>query len=1213
MRSTGPLSMAMRTALLAGATAFGGAALVWAGTGFRLGALPLVALAALLGAALGGWAGRLHAQALRNLAASMRDSGTASPEPPPGNPSPELAALLEAWAGAQARTEAVFSAQKDFTANAAHELKTPLAALRVAGETALMGSSDRAGMSEAIGSMLEEADRVTALVDRLLLLARAESGRIPVEADYLPAGRVVREVHELLQPLAEERGQTLEIDEEDAWSVWADPGLLRLALENLVGNAIRHTPRGGHIRLSVRRLPEGGVALDVADNGPGIPAPESARIFERFFRGRGASASGSGLGLPLARWAVEAFGGSLTLLATDSPGARFRIRCPETEWDHFENPAAPAAVPTSPPEDDWLRAAEPAQVLARLASHRRGLDPAEVARRLAACSPNELELRRGPARAELAWRALRTPFNGILSLCIALSLALGEWRPALVMGLMVVLSSALRLWQESSSHRAVRRLEDLVAVEALVARPDRNAPTRVDVDELVPGDIVHLHPGDMVPADLRLIAASGLRVTEASLTGETFPVAKTSRALPATNPAASEPTDNLCFLGTHVAAGSGIGVVCATGKNTLLGRRAKDLGRARPSTFDEGVRRVSYLLLGFMALLVPVVFLINGTLKGDWTDALLFALAVAVGLTPELLPVIVNVNLARAARLLARRGLIIKDLRAVQAFGAFDVLCVDKTGTLTRNEPRLAAAIDPTGRPDDRLLRLAWLAARHESSSAGPLDDALLRRGDEFLPEAERQKSRRLASVPFDHERRRVSVLVEPHPDAPPHLICKGAPESVLATCTHCRQPGHPDAPTAPLDEPTRARLDAHLRTLLDEGKRILALATREAPPGGPARLSPADEAQLCFEGFLVFEDAIRPDAAPALAALSEAGVTVKILTGDHPATALAAARAVGLPAGQPVLTGEALRALTEDELRTAAARTTVFARLHPMDKARLVRVLREQGRRVGFLGEGANDANALRAADVGIAAAHAAPLARDCAHVVLAQDSLHLLADGVRHGRQAFGNILKYIKITASSNFGNAFSVVLASVLLPFLPMRAVQLVTQNLLYDLAQLFLPWDRVDGDFTQKPRTWSADSIGRFMLVFGPLSSVFDLLTFAVLWYGFGANSVASQGLFQTGWFVVGLTTQLAILHILRTGRLPFVHSRATVPVVVATLLAAAVGLALPFSPVAGWFGFEPLPPAFLLWVVAVVLAYALAAEVTKRLYLRRLPEPSVLA
>ncbi|MCC5842059.1 MAG: magnesium-translocating P-type ATPase [Opitutales bacterium] len=1205
MRTRHPLGLPARTAILAGASAFGGGFLVWAGSGFGLFGLFLIATATFLAGLGGWWVGRLHSRTLRQLAANMRETTPAHPEPRTGPVAPEMTALREAWAAAQARTEAVFSAQKDFTANAAHELKTPLAALRVAGETALMGSPDRAGLSEAVGSMLEEADRVTALVDRLLLLARAESGRIPVEADYLLAGKVVREVHELLQPLAEERGQTLRIDEEDAWSVWADPGLLRLALENLVGNAIRHTPRGGHIRLSVRRLPEGGVALEVADDGPGIPASESARIFERFFRGRGAGASGSGLGLPLARWAVEAFGGTLTLLAGESPGARFRIRCPETEWDHFSaNPAAPAAEPTDPPEADWLRAAEPAQVLARLASQRRGLDATEVARRLAICGPNELEFRRGPGRRELAWRALRTPFNGILSLCIALSLALGEWRPALVMSLMVALSSALRFWQESRSHRAVSRLEDLVAVEALVARPDRNAPTRVDVDELVPGDVVHLNPGDMVPADLRLIAASGLRVTEASLTGETFPVAKTSRALPAATPSSSEAADNLCFLGTHVAAGSGIGVVSATGKNTLLGRRARDLGRDSPSTFDEGVRRVSLLLLGFMAILVPVVFLINGTLKGDWTDALLFALAVAVGLTPELLPVIVNVNLARAARLLARRGLIIKDLRAVQAFGAFDVLCVDKTGTLTRNEPRLAAALDPAGQPDDRLIPLAWLAARHEPSSAGPLDDALLRRGDELLSEAARSASRRLASVPFDHERRRVSVLVRTRPEATPRLICKGAPESVLANCTHHRQPGPPDAPPALLDEPARQRLDAHLRSLLAGGTRVLALATREAPSGDSAHLSPADETRLCFEGFLAFEDAIRPDAAPAIAHLTEAGVTVKILTGDHPATARAAARAVGLPTDHPVLTGERLRALPEVELRAAAARTTVFARLHPTDKARLVRVLREQGHRVGFLGEGANDANALRAADVGIAAAHAAPLARDCAQVVLARDSLHLLADGVRQGRQAFGNILKYIKITASSNFGNAFSVVLASVLLPFLPMRAVQLVTQNLLYDLAQLFLPWDRVDADFTQKPRTWSADSIGRFMLVFGPLSSVFDLLTFAVLWYGFGANSVASQGLFQTGWFVVGLTTQLVILHILRTGRLPFVHSRATVPVVVATLLAAAAGLALPFSPLAPWFGFEPLPPAFLLWVVAVVIAYALAAELTKRLYLR---------
>lgn len=1201
MGTKGPPGIAARTALIAGAGAFGGAFLVWAGSGFRPAALPLLAVAAAAGAVGGWWAGRVHARALGRLAETMRDPARPLPEASPTGASAEMAALTEAWQAAQKRMDAVFAAQKDFTANAAHELKTPLTALRIVGEAALVDAPDQDGMSEAIGGMLEEADRVTALVDRLLLLARAESGRIPVEADYLRTGVVVREVHELLEPLAADRGQVLTVEEEDAWSVWADAGLLRMALENLVGNAVRHTPRGTRITLRVSRLAQGGVAIDVADDGPGIPAGEAARVFDRFYRGRGAGPAGSGLGLPLARWAVEAFGGSLELRPSERGGTCFRIRCPETEWDHYGSDHGDASDDYAvPPEETWLRAAEPAQVLARLGSGRQGLDADTARGRHEVCGPNQLAFRLGPGLGEHLWRAVRTPFNGILSLCIALSLALGEFRPAIVMGLMVLLSSTLRFWQERRSLSAVARLEDLVAVEAAVARPGANAPARVDVDELAPGDVIHLNPGDMVPADLRLLTASGLRVSEATLSGETFPVAKSSRSAPSGETGAAADADNLCFMGTHVVGGSGTGVVYATGRNTLLGRRARDLSRRRPVTaFEQGVRRVSALLLGFMAMLVPVVFLINGTLKGEWTDALLFALAVAVGLTPELLPVIVNVNLARAARLLARGGLIIKDLPAVHAFGSMDVLCSDKTGTLTRNDPLFKGAVDAAGEPSARAARLAWLAARHEPSSAGPLDEAILRSAEGAEANG---PPRRLGGVPFDHERRRVSaVVVAGDPSAEPRLICKGAPESVLAVCDSLRLA---DGTAAALHDGARAQADTRLRYLLRDGGRVLAVASRKISAERASRPSPADEIRLCFEGFLIFGDTLRPDAAAALAEFAEAGVTVKILTGDHPETALSAARAAGLADTGPVLTGEDIRGMSDDALRQAADTSSVFARLHPMDKARLVRVLRHNGRRVGFLGEGANDANAMRAADVGIAAAGAAPLARECADVIIAEGGLGVLLEGVRAGRVAFGNVLKYIKITASSNFGNAFSVVIASILLPFLPMRAVQLVTQNLLYDLAQLFLPWDRVDNAFTRAPRPWSADSIGRFMVVFGPLSSVFDVLTFAVLWYGLGANSVATQGIFQTGWFIVGLTTQLAILHILRTGRLPFLQSRASVPVTVATLVAAACGLALPFSPLAPWFGFEPLPAVYLLWVAAVIVLYALAAEIMKRLYLR---------
>lgn len=1175
--------------------------LVWVSTGATPAGLAVSFLAALVAAIACFLSGRVFRRKLNRLASAM---AATKPAPVDGSmPLPELKMLEAAWESARARMEQVFSSQKDFTANAAHELRTPLTALRLEGESILRRPEASAEeLVQSVGSMLEETRRVSQLVDRLLMLARAESGRIPVRAEYLQAGEVVRDVYEMLLPLAEDRGHKLHFEDDSSPTCWADLNLLRLAVENLAANAIEHNRNGVRIDLRVERRPGSGITIEIADDGRGIRAEDATRVFHRFYRGREGESRGSGLGLPIARWAVEAFGGRLELLQTPGSGTRFRIFCPETEWDYCgKADASQRQSWDQTPELEWVAASEPGQLLARLGTGRHGLDHEEARRRRQRAGRNRFEEQRLHSPWKHLWRAIKSPFNGILALCLSLSLFLGEWQPAWIMGAMIVLSTSLRYWQERKSMLAIEALEDLVAVAAQVSRPGAGRASRVQIEDLVPGDVIHLSPGDMVPADLRLISAHGLQVSEATLTGESYPVPKTAHSVHAGDAGEQATPDNLCFLGTHVVGGGGIGVVYATGRNTRLGRTAIPLRRRSPVTaFEIGVRQVSFLLLGFMGGLFAVVLLINGLFRGDWPEALLFSLAVAIGLTPELLPMMVNVNLARASRLLATKGLIIKNLAAVHSFGAMDLLCIDKTGTLTTNVPRFLGIETVRESPAERALLLACLNARFQGSRRSNLDAALLQAASRGLPDSMLEPWRRCDELPFDYERRRVSIIAEQSADEGRHLICKGAPENILEICSTVRVGQEITAWTPDL----RREVEEQLQRYLQEGQRVLGLASKVVDRTR-SEYTLQDEKDLCFEGFLLFQDPLKPGVRRTLSLLQESGVDVKILTGDHPRPALAAARQAGLDTGEATLTGADMAQLDDDALLERAAPIKVFARLSPADKARLVRLFRSRGQRVGFLGEGANDANALREADVGFATENSAPLAKECAEVIVTGKDLAVLHEGIQAGRQSFGNILKYIKITASSNFGNAFSMVLASLILPFLPMRAVQILAQNLLYDLAQFLLPWDRVDAEFTRRPKPWSADSIGRFMLVFGPLSSIFDILTFAVLWYGFGASDIENQALFQTGWFIVGLLTQIMIIHILRTGQIPFIQSRATTPVVLAGLAVSIIGVALPFTLLGPWFGFTAIPLAYFWWVAVVLVAYAASAHWIKRLYIRR--------
>ncbi|HLP09483.1 MAG TPA: magnesium-translocating P-type ATPase [Opitutaceae bacterium] len=862
--------------------------------------------------------------------------------------------------------------------------------------------------------------------------------------------------------------------------------------------------------------------------------------------------------------------------------------------------------------------ADQAEVFDRLGATTDGLDWAESQRRLAEFGPNELASQRPPGWPLVLWAAVKHPFNGVLAALGVVSYLTHDLKAVVVMGAMIALSVGLRFWQEMKSLVQAESLRKMVRNESTVRRqgvPTSNRkPSQLDLlatevatHDLVPGDIVLLSAGDMVPADLRLLESRDLFVTQSALTGEAMPVEKfdperlgrpASSTAPEGLPADVLDSPHLLFMGTSIVSGSGRAVVVATGNRTFFGSMAEKLSEARPMTaFDRGVRSVSWLLIRFMLIMAPTVFVLNGLLKHDWLEALLFAVAIAVGLTPEMLPMIVNANLARGAIALARQKTIVKHLHAIQSFGAMDVLCTDKTGTLTQDKVVLIRHVDLRGADSTRVLEHAYLNSLFQTGLRNLLDRAVIDRAEALGFRDNARPWRKEDELPFDFVRRRMSVVLQRGKEAP-LLLCKGAVEEMLEICTQLEEGGV----AVPLTEADRAQLKALRDRLNEDGLRVIAVGHKRLRPR--AAVSVRDESDLVFSGFIAFLDPPKETTAEALRLLAEHGVTVKILTGDNAVVARKICRTVGLPV-EHVATGAEVEPLGDAELAALAERTTVFAKLSPLQKARVVRALKSRGHTVGFMGDGINDATALREADVGISVDTAVDVAKEAADIILLEKSLLVLERGVVEGRRTFGNVIKYVKMTASSNFGNVLSVLVASAFLPFLPMLAAQLLVQNLLYDLSQIAIPWDRMDPEFIRTPRQWGAGSIARFMLWIGPISSVFDVLTFWTMWHVFGASSEAQQTLFQTGWFVVGLLTQTLIVHMIRTEKVPFLQSTAS-PVVLATTAAVMLaGVVLPFTPFASAIHLQRLPAGFFVFLPAVLLAYCLLTQVVKTVYIRR--------
>ena len=859
---------------------------------------------------------------------------------------------------------------------------------------------------------------------------------------------------------------------------------------------------------------------------------------------------------------------------------------------------------------------EAPEALARLQSASEGLNPEQVEERLAEFGPNIVaQEKKKPFLLQILERFITNPINILLTALAIITWVTGtelsDKIGALIMFAMVVMAVFVAHFQEARSGRAVEQLRRMVSNTATVRREidevaegaDEDAPTQrvakkfeLHIDGLVPGDIVYLSAGDMVPADLRLLAAKDLFINQSALTGESMPVEKFAGA-DAETKSALEARD-LCFMGSNVVSGSATAVVAATGANTYFGALAGSLvGQRIQTSFDRGVSRFAWLMLRFMAVMVPVVFLVNGLTKHNWFEAFMFAVAVAVGLTPEMLPMIVAINLAKGALKMARKDVIVKRLNAIQNFGAIDVLCTDKTGTLTQDKVILERHTDINGDEDDSVLDYAWLNSYHQTGLRNLLDVAVLERTD--APTAERLKAAYtlVDEVPFDFTRRRMSVIVRD--EAGRHfLIAKGAVAETVGVCSRVALGEAVEA----MSEAKLAEVRGVARDMNDDGFRALALGMREIE--SRPSYSRDDEKDLTLMGFIAFLDPPKDSAAEAIQALNANGIAVKILTGDNDIVTRNVCRQVGIKV-EKYLTGPKIEAMSDDELTIATRDTPVFARLNPQQKVRVIQALHRDGHVVGFLGDGINDGPALRAADVGISVDTAVDIAKESADIILLEKSLMVLEEGVLEGRKVFGNILKYIKMTASSNFGNMFSMIGASAFLPFLPMLPVQILLNNLLYDFSQTAVASDEVDPEYLVQPRQWDLKGITRFMLYIGPISSIFDYITFAVLWFVLGANSVEHQKLFQTGWFVESLLSQTLIVHIIRTGRIPFVQSWASLPLTLTGILICLTGIALTALPSGAWFGFVPLPSLYWLFLAVTLVSYLSLTQFVKAWMIRR--------
>jgi P-type Mg2+ transporter len=861
-----------------------------------------------------------------------------------------------------------------------------------------------------------------------------------------------------------------------------------------------------------------------------------------------------------------------------------------------------------------------AELLQRLNTSPTGLSEEEAAERLEIFGPNEVGQEKQHGWFYRLWVAVRNPLVVLLAIIAAITFATAEepsdYVGGIVMVVMMVLAVSLRLIQETKADNAAAKLKAMIKVTATAIRDGQ--PKEVPLQQLVPGDIVKLCAGDMIPGDVRLMSAKDLFIIQATLTGESLPVEKHDAPDPRQNISPIEHT-NLCFLGTSVESGSATAVIASTGSQTYFGKMASSLaGQQVETAFDKGIKKFVWLMITFMAVIVPVVFFLYGITKNDWKTASLLALAVAVGLTPEMLPMIVSVCLSKGALAMSRKKVIVKRLNSIQNFGAMDVLCTDKTGTLTIDHVILEIHCDVFKNESEDVLRDAYLISHFQTGLKNVLDRAVLKYS-ELHKELSVEKFSKVDEIPFDFSRRMMSVAVQ-GTDSEKELLTKGAPEAVFARCTQFISDGE----IFPMEPILVGNLIEQVNSLSEDGFRVLAIARKKL--GAQTTFTKADECDLCLTGYLAFLDPPKESASKAISALRQHGVAVKVLTGDNDLVTRKVCSEVGIHA-EKILLGNDVEKMSDEQLAEAIDTVDVYARLSPAHKKRVVQALQKKKHVVGFMGDGINDAPALRAADVGISVDNAVDIAKESADMILLEKNLMVLEEGVIEGRKVFANIVKYIRMGASSNFGNVFSFVGASALLKFSPMWPLQILSNNLLYDFSQVPIPTDNVGAQYTARPRPWQIGEITKFVLFLGPISSIFDYTTFGVMLFFFKCNNLGlvpptpdlvarfagvtdpdrtyAAALFHTGWFVESLMTQTLIIHVIRTNLLPFVQSRASWQLTVTSILIMIVGAILPFSPLAKPLGFVPLPWQFWPILAGTLVCYVALTQLIKMWLVRR--------
>lgn len=788
----------------------------------------------------------------------------------------------------------------------------------------------------------------------------------------------------------------------------------------------------------------------------------------------------------------------------------------------------------------------------------------------------------------------KNPLILLLLVLTSISLFTGDIPTASIVTVMILISVFLRFTQEEQAYNAAEKLRSMVKTTCAVIREGK--VTEVDVRNVVPGDVIQLAAGDIVPSDMRLLNSRDLFINQSLLTGESLPVEKHA-SVPQDKRQNPLEIHNLCFMGTNVESGTAQGIIVATGSHTYFGDLAQSIAGQRVETnFDKGVDKFTWLMIWFMLIMTPVVFLVNGFGKGDWWEAFLFAISVAVGLTPDMLPAIVAVNLSKGSMVMSQKKVIVKRLSSIQNFGAMNVLCTDKTGTLTANKIALIENVDIDGLTDPRILQYAFLNSYFQTGFRNLLDDAVLHHVRTHHQGAEKS-FQKVDELPFDFKRKRMSIIVK-NKKGEKYLICKGAVEEVSGICTQVEVHGRLHRLSA--SDSTKIKELNEKKS--NEGFRVIAVGYKKIADD---RLHYAlkDEERLTLLGFMTFFDPPKESAAGAIKKLEKYGVTVKVLTGDNDLVTRKVCREVGLTDSEDVLLGSQIEQMDDEALTKKAETTTIFAKLSPDDKKRVVQAL-QQSHVVGFLGDGINDASALRTADVGISVDSAVDIAKESADIILLELSLLVLADGVIEGRNVFGNIIKYIRMGASSNFGNMFSVLGASLFLPFLPMAPLQIITNNLLYDISQTAIPTDTVDPEYLEKPRKWDIVDIRRFMFFFGPTSSIFDYATFGVMIFVFHAwtNNIR---LFQTGWFVESILTQTLIVHVIRSKKIPFFQTWSSNALFMTTTIIMAVGIYLPFSPFANSLDFVKLPGQYWLLLELILLSYVGLTQLVKMWYAKK--------